>query len=65
MVAKYPNTTSDEPIEIVLFNGKNKASEEKIELLASAGTMLGEQIRSSYREIEGDHGNVSPPKIRQ
>ena len=65
LVAKYQTApASDEPIEIVLFNGKNVNSEENIELLASAGTMLGENILSSARGIEEENGNVSPPKIR-
>ena len=66
-MAKYQTApTSDEPIEIILFAGKNVNSEEKIELLASAGTMLGENILSSSRGIEGENtGCVSPPKIRQ
>ena len=66
LVSKYQSgQNADEPIEIVLFAGKNVNSEEKIELLASAGTMLGENIVSSAKGIgEENNGNVSPPKIR-
>ena len=68
LVSKYQTApTTDEPIEIVLFNGKNVNSNENIELLASAGTMLGENILSSTRGIadEENHGITSPPKIKQ